>query len=50
MGSSLSDAQEMERISRIDSNCRLVKGHVFLWKDDQTWEDLWDVDGEITPA
>jgi len=41
---------EMERIGRIDRNCRLVKGHVFLWKDDQTWEDLWDVNGEITPA
>ncbi len=41
--------EEMKEISRIDKNCRLVKGHVFLWKDGQTWEDLWDLDGEITP-
>jgi len=27
----------------------LIKGQVFLWKDGQTWEDLWDVGGEITP-
>lgn len=40
---------EMAAIARIDRNCRLVKGQVFLWKDGQTWEDLWDVSGEITP-
>jgi alcohol dehydrogenase (NADP+) len=45
----LSDA-EMEAIRGIDRNCRLIKGQVFLWKDNQTWEDLWDVTGEITPA
>jgi alcohol dehydrogenase (NADP+) len=45
----LTDA-EMTALSQIDKNCRLVKGHVFLWKDDQTWEDLWDLNGEITPA
>ena len=33
----------------IDRNCRLIKGQVFLWKQDQTWEDLWDLDGEIKP-
>lgn len=43
---SLSD-DEMESISRIDRNCRLIKGQVFLWKDNQTWEDLWDLDGKI---
>jgi len=43
----LSDA-EMQEIAGIDRNNRLIKGHVFLWKDDQTWEDLWDVNGEIT--
>ena len=32
----------------IDRNCRLIKGQVFLWKDGQTWEDLWDLDGRIT--
>ena len=41
---------EMQAIARIDRNCRLIKGQVFLWKDGQTWEDLWDVYGEITPA
>jgi diketogulonate reductase-like aldo/keto reductase len=42
-------AAEMEQIAGIDHNCRLIKGQVFLWKDGQTWEDLWDVNGEITP-
>ncbi len=37
------------RSPRIDRNCRLIKGQVFLWKDGQTWEDLWDLNGEITP-
>jgi alcohol dehydrogenase (NADP+) len=39
---------EMAEIAGIDKNNRLIKGHVFLWKDGQTWEDLWDVNGEIT--
>ena len=39
---------EMREIAAIDRNCRLIKGQVFLWKDGQTWEDLWDVHGEIT--
>jgi len=42
-------AQEMGEIAQLDKNCRLIKGHVFLWKDNQTWEDLWDRDGTITP-
>ncbi|MBB3209329.1 diketogulonate reductase-like aldo/keto reductase [Rhodopirellula rubra] len=45
----LSDA-EMQAISQIDKNCRLIKGQVFLWKADQHWEDLWDVNGEVTTA
>lgn len=45
----LSD-DEMREIGGIDRNCRLIKGQVFLWKDGQSWEDLWDVNGEITPA
>lgn len=49
VGVSLSD-EDMKAISTIDKNCRLIKGHVFLWKEDQTWEDLWDVNGVITPA
>jgi alcohol dehydrogenase (NADP+) len=40
---------EMRRIAGIDRNCRLVKGQVFLWKPGQSWEDLWDLDGIITP-
>jgi alcohol dehydrogenase (NADP+) len=43
----LSDA-EMAKIAAIDRNCRLIKGQVFLWKDGQGWEDLWDPTGEIT--
>ena len=42
--------EEMRQIAAIDRNCRLIKGQVFLWKDGQTWEDLWDPNGEITPA
>ncbi len=41
--------EEMRQIAAIDRNCRLIKGQVFLWKDGQTWEDLWDLNGEITP-
>jgi diketogulonate reductase-like aldo/keto reductase len=42
--------QDMQAIASIDRNCRLIKGQVFLWKDNQSWEDLWDVNGVITPA
>jgi alcohol dehydrogenase (NADP+) len=42
--------KEMAEIAGIDKGCRLIKGQVFLWKEDQTWEALWDVDSEITPA
>lgn len=42
-------AEEMKAVAGIDRNCRLIKGQVFLWKDGQTWEDLWDLKGEITP-
>jgi alcohol dehydrogenase (NADP+) len=41
--------QEMADLAGIDRNCRLIKGQVFLWKDGQRWEDLWDLDGQITP-
>ena len=40
-------AADMQAIAGIDRNCRLIKGQVFLWKQDQTWEDLWDLDGVI---
>lgn len=42
--------EEMMAITKIDKNCRLIKGQVFLWKEGQNWEDLWDVQGEITQA
>ncbi|MFI4911161.1 MAG: aldo/keto reductase [Sedimentisphaeraceae bacterium JB056] len=42
--------EDTRQIAAIDKNCRLIKGQVFLWKDDQSWEALWDVNGEITPA
>lgn len=45
----LSDA-EMQAVAGIDRDCRLIKGQVFLWKENQPWEDLWDPTGEITPA
>lgn len=42
-------AEDMQSISAIDRNNRLIKGEVFLWKAGQTWQDLWDLDGTITP-
>ena len=41
--------EEMRAIGKLDRNCRLIKGQVFLWKDGLSWEALWDVNGEITP-
>jgi diketogulonate reductase-like aldo/keto reductase len=40
-------AADMQAIAGIDRNCRLIKGQVFLWNENQNWEDLWDLDGEI---
>lgn len=39
--------EEMEAIAKIDRNCRLIKGQVFLWRGARGWEDLWDLDGTI---
>jgi alcohol dehydrogenase (NADP+) len=39
--------EDMRAIAAIDRNCRLIKGQVFLWKAGQSWEDLWDINGEI---
>jgi len=39
--------EDMRAIAAIDKNCRLIKGQVFLWRADQRWEDLWDMDGVI---
>jgi len=42
----LTDA-DMAAIAGIDRRCRLIKGQVFLWKQGQNWEDLWDLNGNI---
>lgn len=39
--------EEMSALSKIDRNCRLIKGQVFLWEGASGWEDLWDLDGNI---
>jgi alcohol dehydrogenase (NADP+) len=41
---------EMAAMKKTDRNCRLVKGQVFLWPGAESWEDLWDIDGKITPG
>jgi alcohol dehydrogenase (NADP+) len=38
---------EMQAISKVDCNCRLIKGQVFCWKIGQDWQDLWDNNGKI---
>lgn len=38
---------ELELIEKADKNCRLVKGHVFLWKGATDWTDLWDINNKI---
>lgn len=40
---------EMQKIAATDRGCRLIKGQVFLWKQNQVWNDLWDENGIITP-
>ncbi len=40
--------EEMEAISKINKNCRLIKGQVFLWEGANDWQDLWDMEGTIT--
>jgi diketogulonate reductase-like aldo/keto reductase len=42
----LTDA-DMRAIAAVDKGCRLIKGQVFLWRDNQSWEDLWDLNGVI---
>ena len=39
---------DMDELSKVEKDCRLIKGQVFLWKENQNWQDLWDPDGEIT--
>jgi alcohol dehydrogenase (NADP+) len=40
-------AEDMAAIQGIEKNCRLIKGQVFLWKENQDWRDLWDENGLI---
>ncbi|MBN1116565.1 MAG: aldo/keto reductase [Bacteroidales bacterium] len=40
--------KEMAAINKIDKQCRLIKGQVFLWPGADSWEDLWDIHGTIT--
>ncbi len=40
--------QEIEQMSCVDKNCRLIKGHVFLWPSAHDWHDLWDERGVIS--
>ena len=42
-------AEEMDMLKRAERNCRLIKGQVFLWPGANHWEDLWDLEGRITP-
>lgn len=39
--------EEVKKLNTIDKNCRLVKGHVFLWEGAKDYHDLWDEDGTI---
>ena len=40
--------EEMEMIRKADKNCRLIKGQGISVARATDWQDLWDVDGEIT--
>lgn len=40
--------EEMAKLKTADKNCRLIKGHVFLWEGAKDWHALWDEDGHIT--
>ena len=39
--------EELKVLATVDKNCRLIKGQVFLWEGAGSWEDLWDINGEI---
>ena len=41
-------SDEMAAISRIDRDCRLIKGQVFLWEGAKDWHALWDEEGRIS--
>ena len=35
-------SDQMAALAKIDRNCRLIKGQVFLWESAKGWGDLWD--------
>lgn len=39
--------EDMQAIAAADRNCRLIKGQVFLWKENQDWRELWDEYGKV---
>ena len=39
--------EDMATLAQIDKNSRLIKGEVFLWRPNQSWQDLWDLNGVI---
>jgi alcohol dehydrogenase (NADP+) len=41
---------EMSAIEKIDRNCRLIKGQVFLWEGATDWTELWDTDASCRDA
>lgn len=41
LGDPLSN-EEMSKIAKIDKECRLIKGQVFLWEGARDWHDLWN--------
>jgi alcohol dehydrogenase (NADP+) len=41
---------EMKEIAGIDKGCRLIKGQVLMWEGARSWEDLWDLNGEINSS
>ena len=48
LAANLNDLSEdqMNRLYKIDKNCRLIRGQVFSWKKDQDWHSLWDDIGD----
>jgi len=43
-------ADDIHAIAALDRNSRLIKGQVFLWREGQSWTDLWDPDGRIVAS
>ena len=48
VSSDLLTQAEMDTLSQLDRDNRLIKGQVFLWPSARSWKDLWDLEGTIT--